>query len=80
MRISYPPIVVGTVVAVALATGVAGTAQGKNTAIPAHKVAVVRAVDPHAVAVRKPVKPVDPVITPVEGVDKGGWSNDPYLT
>jgi hypothetical protein len=78
MRISYPPIVVGTVVAVALAAGVAGSAQAKSD-IPAHK-ADAQVVDGGALAVRKPIKPVEPVVLPVEGVDKGGWSNDPYLT
>jgi hypothetical protein len=79
MRISYPPIVVGTVVAVALAAGVAGAQAQSKGDLPAHK-ADAQVVDGGALAVRKPVKPVDPVVIPVEGVDKGGWSNDPYLT
>jgi len=76
MRIPYPPIFVGTVVAVALATGVAGTAQAKSD-IPAHK-ADAQVVDGGALAFRRPIKPVD-VVTPIV-VDKGGWTNDPYLT
>jgi hypothetical protein len=76
MRIPYPPIFVGTVVAVALATGVAGTAQAKSD-IPAHK-ADAEVVDGGALALRRPIKPVD-VVTPIV-VDKGGWTNDPYLT
>jgi len=76
MRIPYPPIVVGTVVAVALAAGVASTAQAKND-IPAHK-ADAQVVDGGALALRRPIKPVD-VVTPIV-VDKGGWTNDPYLT
>ena len=76
MRIPYPPIVVGTVVAVALAAGVAGSAQAKSD-LPAHK-ADAQVVDGGALALRRPIKPVD-VITPID-VDKGGWTNDPYLT
>jgi hypothetical protein len=76
MRIPYPPIVVGTVVAVALAADVASTAQAKSD-IPAHK-ADAQVVDGGALALRRPIKPVD-VVTPIV-VDKGGWSNDPYLT
>jgi hypothetical protein len=76
MRIPYPPIVVGTVVAVALAAGVASTAQAKSD-IPAHK-ADAQVVDGGALALRRPIKPVD-VVTPIV-VDKGGWTNDPYLT
>ena len=76
MRISYPPIVVGTVVAVALAAGLAGSAQAKSD-IPAHK-ADAQVVDGGALALRRPIKPVD-VVTPIV-VDKGGWTNDPDLT
>ena len=61
MRIPYPPIFVGTVVAIALAAGGAGAGQAKAAA-PA----------------RKPVRPID-VVTPIV-IDKGGWTNDPYLT
>jgi hypothetical protein len=77
MRIPYPPIVIGTVVAVALAAGGAGQA---SAAAPAVEKATVQVIDSGAaLAVRKPIKPVEPVVTPIV-VDKGGWTNDPYLT
>ena len=79
MRISFPPIVVGTVVAVALAAGGAGAGQAKAVA-PAVEKATAQVVESGAaLAVHKPIKPVEPIVTPIV-VDKGGWSNDPYLT
>lgn len=73
MRIPYPPIFVGTVVAVALAAGGAGAGQAKAAA-PAAEKPVVQVVE---TAARKPIRPV-PLVTPIF-VDKGGWTNDPYL-
>jgi hypothetical protein len=78
MRIPYPPIFVGTVVAVALAAGGAGAGQA-NAAAPAvekHPVPVVEST--LALGVRKPVRPID-VVTPIV-IDKGDWTNDPFLT
>ena len=78
MRIPYPPIFVGTVVAVALAAGAAGAAEAKNDNPTTKAVAAVQ-VDGGALAVRKPIRPIDPIVIPVEGIDKGVWTNDPLL-
>ena len=78
MRIPYPPIFVGTVVAVALAAGGAGAGQANAVvlAVEKHLVSVVEFT--LALGVRKPVCPID-VVTPIV-IDKGDWTNDPYLT
>lgn len=78
MRIPYPPIFVGTVVAVALAAGGAGVGQAKAAApaVEKHPVPVVESTV--ALGARKPIRPIE-LVTPIV-VDKGGWTNDPYLT
>jgi|KBSSwiStaDraftv2_1062776.scaffolds.fasta_scaffold4338264_1 hypothetical protein len=78
MRIPYPPIFVGTVVAVALAAGGAGTGSARAAAPALEKQPIPVVESTVALGIRKPVRPID-VVTPIV-IDKGGWTNDPYLT
>ena len=75
MRIPYPPIFVGTVVAIALAAGGAGAGQAKAAApaVEKHPVPVVEST--LAFGARKPVRPID-VVTPIV-VDKGQLDERP---